>query len=131
MKHVIAAVLCLPLPLSGFADSAGYRVIYDGGSPAAKAGTSLYLYIDSGLIRLAEQKGVVLASIAVTVVAATIAVSRDVPLLQSRVDRRKDRMYNLSSLIACGSRRTSYRGRRGRYRELLHEQSDSDHDDRG
>jgi hypothetical protein len=121
MKHVIAAVLCLPLPLSGFADSAGYRVIYDGGSPAAKAGTSLYLYIDSGLIRLAEQKGVVLA----------IAVSRDVPLLQSRVDRRKDRMYNLSSLIACGSRRTSYRGRRGRYRELLHEQSDSDHDDRG
>jgi hypothetical protein len=41
----------------------GTKVIYDGGSPAAKAGASLYLYIDSGLIRLAEQKGGVLASI--------------------------------------------------------------------
>jgi hypothetical protein len=63
MKHLIAAVLCLLLPLSALADSAGYKVTYDGGSPTAKVGSSLYLYIDSGLIRLAEQKGSVVATI--------------------------------------------------------------------
>jgi hypothetical protein len=63
MKHLIAAVLCVSLPLSTLASSAGYKVIYDGGSPNAKAGASLYLYIDSGLIRLAEQKGSVVATI--------------------------------------------------------------------
>jgi len=38
MKHLIAAVLCVLLPVSTLAESAGYKVIYDGGSPPVKAG---------------------------------------------------------------------------------------------
>jgi hypothetical protein len=56
-------VLCVILPFTALADSAGHKVIYDGGSPSAKVGASLYLYIDSGFIRLAEQKGGVVATI--------------------------------------------------------------------
>jgi hypothetical protein len=56
-------VLCVILPFTALADSAGYKVTYDGGSPTAKVGASLYLYIDSGLIRFAEQKGGVVATI--------------------------------------------------------------------
>jgi hypothetical protein len=56
MKY-FALVLCVILPFTALADSAGYKVTYDDGSPTAKVGASLYLYIDSGLIRLAEQKG--------------------------------------------------------------------------
>jgi hypothetical protein len=52
-----ALVVCVVLPFTAPADSAGYKVTYDGGSPTARVGASLYLYIDSGLIRLAEQKG--------------------------------------------------------------------------
>src|ERR1700722_12531646 len=62
MKY-FALVLCVILPFTALADSAGYKVPYEGGSPAAKVGASLYLYIDSGLIRLAEQKGGVVATI--------------------------------------------------------------------
>jgi hypothetical protein len=57
MRYLVALVLCVYLPVSALAESAGYKVTYDGGSPPVKAGSSLYLYIDSGLIRLAEQKG--------------------------------------------------------------------------
>jgi hypothetical protein len=32
MKSLIAAILCLLLPVSALAESAGYKVIYDGGS---------------------------------------------------------------------------------------------------
>jgi hypothetical protein len=63
MKRFIAVVLCVLLPVSALAESAGYKVTYDGGSPPSKLGASLYLYIDSGLIRLAEQKGEVVATI--------------------------------------------------------------------
>jgi hypothetical protein len=62
MKY-FALVLCVILPFSALAGSAGYKVTYDGGSPTAKVGVSLYLYIDSGLIRFAEQKGGVVATI--------------------------------------------------------------------
>jgi hypothetical protein len=63
MKHLIVAVHCVLLPLPALANSAGYKVTYDDDSPTAKVGGSLYLYIDSGLIRLAEQKGGVVATI--------------------------------------------------------------------
>jgi len=77
MKHLIAAVLCVLLPLPALADSAGYKVTYDGGSPTAKVGSCLYLYIDSGLIRLAEQKGGVVATIPASAV-TEISYGQDV-----------------------------------------------------
>ena len=62
MKSLIAAVLCVFLPVSALAEAAGYKVAYDGGSIPQKAGTSMYLYIETNQIRLA-QKSEVLATI--------------------------------------------------------------------
>jgi hypothetical protein len=62
MKHFLALVLCVFIPACSFAESAGYKVAYDGGSIPEKAGTSLYLYIEANQIRLA-QKSNVLATI--------------------------------------------------------------------
>src|SRR5260370_36654528 len=62
MKFLMAVVLRLFLPASALAESAGYKVAYDGGSVPQKAGTSMYLYIDAKEIRLA-QKSEVLATI--------------------------------------------------------------------
>jgi hypothetical protein len=77
MKQLVAAVLCILLPVSALAESAGYKVTYDGGSPPSKVGASLYLYIDSGLIRLAEQKGEVVATIPASAV-TEISYGQDV-----------------------------------------------------
>jgi hypothetical protein len=77
MRYLVALVLCGYLPVSALAESAGYKVTYDGGSPPVKAGSSLYLYIDSGLIRLAEQKGGVVATIPASAV-TEISYGQDV-----------------------------------------------------
>src|SRR5260370_8127541 len=55
MKFLMAVVLRLFLPASALAESAGYKVAYDGGSVPQKAGTSMYLYIDAKEIRLAQK----------------------------------------------------------------------------
>jgi hypothetical protein len=62
MKSLIAVVLCVLMPISVLAESAGYKVSYDGGSISEKTGTSVYLYIEANQIRL-TQKSVVLATI--------------------------------------------------------------------
>jgi hypothetical protein len=55
-------VLCVLMPLSVLAESAGYKVSYDGGSINEKVGTGVYLYIETNQIRL-TQKSEVLATI--------------------------------------------------------------------
>jgi hypothetical protein len=76
MKSLIAAILCLLLPVSALAESAGYKVIYDGGSIPEKAGTPVYLYIEANQVRL-TQKSVVLATIQATAV-TEISYGQDV-----------------------------------------------------
>jgi hypothetical protein len=62
MMRFTALALCLLMPVSVLADAAGYKVAYDGGSIPQKAGTSMFLYIETDQIRLA-QKSEVLATI--------------------------------------------------------------------
>jgi hypothetical protein len=62
MKSSIAMALCVLMPLSALAESAGYKVSYDGGSINEKVGTGVYLYIETNQIRL-TQKSEVLATI--------------------------------------------------------------------
>jgi hypothetical protein len=62
MMRFTALALCLLMQVSVLADAAGYKVAYDGGSIPQKAGTSMFLYIDTDQIRLA-QKSEVLATI--------------------------------------------------------------------
>jgi hypothetical protein len=53
MKHVLAAVLCIAIPIAMFASENGYKVTYDGGSlPDAKAGAGMKIYIESNRARL-------------------------------------------------------------------------------
>jgi CxxC motif-containing protein (DUF1111 family) len=57
MKHVLAAVLCIAMPIAMFAAENGYKVTYDGGSlPDAKAGTGMKIYIETNQIRFAKDK---------------------------------------------------------------------------
>ena len=57
MKRLLAAVLCIALPIAIFAADNGYKVAYDGGSvPDIKAGTDAKLYFDSNQIRLVKDK---------------------------------------------------------------------------
>jgi len=57
MKHLVAVVLCIVIPLSVFAHDSGYKVIYDGGTIAdTKTGTDVKLYIESNQIRFARGK---------------------------------------------------------------------------
>jgi hypothetical protein len=57
MKVLIAAVLCLLLPLSAVAAETHYKVSYDGGSISdVKNGSSAKLFIDADQIRLVEGK---------------------------------------------------------------------------
>jgi len=61
MKHVLAAVLCIAIPLAMFAAENGYKVTYDGGSlPDTKAGTGVKIYIEANQIRLAKDNADVL-----------------------------------------------------------------------
>src|ERR1700733_12428006 len=58
MKSLLAAVLCVLIPVTAFADSGGYKVSYDGGSEVEKTGTSVNLFIDSNQIRLTKKNDV-------------------------------------------------------------------------
>jgi hypothetical protein len=76
MKHLIAGVLCVLMPLTTYPSEAGYKVAYDGGSIQEKAGTAIYLYIESNQMRLVKD-GTVLATIPATAV-TEISYGQDV-----------------------------------------------------
>jgi hypothetical protein len=61
IRKLSTVVLCLALfifTITADAKDAGYTVIYDGGSiPGLKAGEKLKMYIESGGIRLMDEKG--------------------------------------------------------------------------
>src|SRR5713101_4584153 len=68
MKHLLAVILCITIPIITFAEDNGHKVNYDGGSlPDIKAGTSVKLYIDSNQVRLVRDKTEV-----VTILASSI-----------------------------------------------------------
>ncbi len=55
MKHALALVLCLAIPLSLIAADNGYKVTYDGGSLTDyKSGTGMKLFVDSNQIRFVK-----------------------------------------------------------------------------
>ena len=57
MRNVLAAVLCIALPIAMFAAEKenSYKVTYDGGSlPDTKAGTGIKMYIEASQVRLAK-----------------------------------------------------------------------------
>jgi CxxC motif-containing protein (DUF1111 family) len=55
MRHVLAAVLCIAIPVAMFAAENGYKVTYDGGSlPDTKAGAGMKIYIEGNQVRLAK-----------------------------------------------------------------------------
>ena len=58
MKHIIAILLSVIVPVAGFsATDSGYRVNYDGGSvPNIKAGNGLKLYIEETQVRIVKDK---------------------------------------------------------------------------
>ncbi len=57
MKHVLAAVLCIAMPIAMFASENGYKVTYDGGSlPDAKAGTGMKIHIETNQVRFTRDK---------------------------------------------------------------------------
>jgi hypothetical protein len=57
MRHVLAAVLCIAMPIAMFASENGYKVTYDGGSlPDSKAGTGMKIYIESSQVRFTKDK---------------------------------------------------------------------------
>lgn len=61
-QRFFAAVLCVAVPMAGFAADKGYKVVYDGGSlPDLKTGTDLKLFIESTQIRFAKDKKDVIA----------------------------------------------------------------------
>ena len=48
IKTLVALLLCILVPSTGFAADSGYKVVYDGGSiPDTKAGVTLHLHIDA------------------------------------------------------------------------------------
>ncbi len=62
MKILLAAVLCLAVPVTSFAADNSYKVLYDGGSvPELKAGSKANLTIDSAVIKLADGKKEILS----------------------------------------------------------------------
>jgi hypothetical protein len=57
MKRLLAAVLCVAVPIAMLAADNSYKVAYDGGSvPDIKSGTDVKLYFDSNQIRLVKDK---------------------------------------------------------------------------
>ena len=57
MKRLIAAVICILLPITAFAKDNSYKIVYDGGSiPNVKAGTDMKLFIDADHIRITKGK---------------------------------------------------------------------------
>jgi len=57
MRHVLALVMCLVVPIAVFGGDGGYKVTYDGGSIAdVKSGSSMKVYIEGSQIRFAKDK---------------------------------------------------------------------------
>jgi len=54
---MLAALLCILLPMSAFASDSSYKIVYDGGSiPNVKANTDMKLYIGADHIRIMKGK---------------------------------------------------------------------------
>jgi len=69
MKHLLAAVFCIVVPVAALAGDNSYKVTYDGGSlPDTKSGTGVKMYIDQNQIRFVKDKAelVVIPASAVT-----------------------------------------------------------------
>lgn len=57
MKKILAALLCMLVPVAAFASDNSYKIVYDGGSiPGIKAGTDVKLYLDDDHIRIMKGK---------------------------------------------------------------------------
>ncbi|MGA7683523.1 MAG: hypothetical protein WCC32_14690 [Terriglobales bacterium] len=57
LRLFAAVLLCFVIPMSLFANDAGYKVIYDGGSlPDLKTGTNMHLVINSDRITFLNDK---------------------------------------------------------------------------
>ena len=57
MKKILAALLCMLVPVAAFASDNSYKIVYDGGSiPGIKAGTDVKLFIDADHIRIMKGK---------------------------------------------------------------------------
>lgn len=57
MKTLLAALLCILLPVSAFASDSSYKIVYDGGSiPNVKANTDMKLYLSADHIRIMKGK---------------------------------------------------------------------------
>jgi hypothetical protein len=57
MKKILAAILCMLIPVAAFASDNSYKIVYDGGSiPGIKAGTGVKLYLDTDHIRIMRGK---------------------------------------------------------------------------
>ena len=57
MKFILAAVLCILMPMSVFAADISYKVTYDGGSqPDLKTGSGLHLFIDQYKVSVVEHR---------------------------------------------------------------------------
>jgi len=57
MKFILAAVLCILMPMSVFAADISYKVTYDGGSlPDLKTGSGLHLFIDQYKVSFVEHR---------------------------------------------------------------------------
>lgn len=62
MKHTIAVILCVAIPVALFASDNSYKVTYDGGSLTdIKAGTGVKMYIEQDKIRIVRDKADVVA----------------------------------------------------------------------
>ena len=57
MKNVVAAVLCLAIPIAVFASDNSYKVTYDGGSlPDLKTGAKIKMYIEGNTVKFVDGK---------------------------------------------------------------------------
>ncbi len=81
-RALIALLLCLaivPFPWAAEAKDSGYSVVYDGGSlPDLKAGAKLKLYIESGAIRIADDKGKTVVTTVLPTSVTEISYGQDV-----------------------------------------------------
>ena len=55
MRHALAAVLCIAMPIAMFAGDNSYKVTYDGGSlQGVKTGSSVKMFIEADKIRFVD-----------------------------------------------------------------------------
>jgi hypothetical protein len=78
MKRLLAAALCLVIPIAGLAAENGYKITYDGGSiPDIKTGSSLRLHLDASHIELLGKGETGLATVPVSAI-TEISYGQDV-----------------------------------------------------